>query len=144
MHKEKKPWNSSGTKIHFSKKQLLNLLLNCCNLRFYLGSLVLSNTGCYDRPAYTTGSSEGLFGSNKNEGHILILAQQWDMKKNLQWFTVSCKDNKFSLTPIQSFRSFISSLSQLLIVRSLLNEIQYFGSESLLCKRISFGVDFPM
>merc|ERR1712106_817021 len=125
----------------FLEEQLLNLLLDGSDLRFDLRALILSHAGSNDWPTNPTGSAQGLLGPDKHVGHVLILAQEGDVKENFQRLTVSGEDDKLSLTPVEGLGGLIGSLPQLLVVSGLLNQVQDLGGESLLSQGVGLGVN---
>jgi len=130
----------SQVHFHLSEKQLLNLLLDGGNLRLDLRTLVLGHASSDDRPANPTCSAQSLLGPDEHVGHVLVLAQQGDVEKNLQRLTVSCEDDKLGLTPVEGLSGLVGTLPQLLVIRSLLDQIENLGREGLLCQGVGFWV----
>lgn len=62
------------------------------------------------------------------------------MKNNLNRLNVGRHDDKFSNSSVQSFCSFIGTLFELLVVRSLLDQIENLVRETCVSKRKGFRV----
>jgi len=110
------------------EQQLLNLLLNGLNLRLDLRALVLSHAGSDDRPADATGTTESLLGPDEHVGHVLVLAEQRDVEENLERLAVGRQHNKLRLATVQGLGRLVGTLAKLLVVGSLLNEVEDLGA----------------
>jgi len=64
------------------------------------------------------------------------------MEKDLQWLTVSSQHNELRLTTVKGLGGLVGSLSHLLVVGCLLNQVQNLGGQSLLGEGVSLGVNF--
>ena len=117
--------------LHCLKKQLLNLLLDGVDLGLDLRTLVLGNTGTNDWPGDATGTAQSLLGADKHVGDVLVLAQQRNVQQNLQGLAVCGQHNELSLSTVQGLGGLVGSLSDLLVVAGLLNQVQNLGGQCL-------------
>ena len=62
------------------------------------------------------------------------------MEEDLERLAVSCQDHKLGLASVEGLCGLIGSLPQLLVVSSLLDQIQDLGSQSLLSQGVGLGV----
>ena len=112
------------TKLNCSQKHLFNLVFHFLNLA--IDWTIWLGKNCYgnDVSWNTTCSSKGRLFWDINVWNIFILAQKWQMKNDLKWFSISSKDNQVSNTSIKGFGCFISSLLQQLEVFGLVHQIE--------------------
>ena len=90
--------------------------------------------GSDDWSGDSTGTTKSLLGSYEHIGHVLVLAEQRNMEKDLQWLTVSSQHNELRLTTVKGLGGLVGSLSHLLVVGCLLNQVQNLGGQSLKIK----------
>lgn len=82
-------------------QQLLNLVDHGSDLRLQLRTVVGQNGGGDDGTRHTTGTSEGSLGRNKDVRHVLVFAQQRQMEKNGQRFSVGSHDDQLGNTTVE-------------------------------------------
>lgn len=124
----------------FLDHELFDGILKILNLGLQLATLIAGDGTCNDRSCDATCSAKCLFRRNKNIGNILIFSKQWKMKEDLEWLSISCQHDEFRHTPVQCLRSFIGALLELLVVGSLLNEVQYCNCHLGIRQGVCFGV----
>lgn len=61
------------------------------------------------------------------------------MEDDLKWLGISCKNDDFSCSSVKSLGCFVGSLSELLVVVGLLNEVEDCGSQVRFGERVSLG-----
>lgn len=123
-------------------QQLLNILLDSCDLRLELRSFVDCHRASDDWSRNTASTSESLLGANEDIWNVLVLAEKWQMQQNLQRFGICCHHNEFAETTIQRLGCLVCTTSNLLVVDRLLNQIHDFGGECRISEWVSFRVDF--
>ena len=79
--------------------------------------------GTNDWPGDATGTAQSLLGADKHVGNILVLAEQWDVQQNLQGLAVGGQHNELGLSTVQGLGGLVGSLSDLLVVAGLLNQV---------------------
>ncbi len=87
--------------------------------------------GTNDWPGDATGTAQSLLGADKHVGDVLVLAQQRNVQQNLQWLAVCGQHNELSLSTVQGLGGLVGSLSDLLVVAGLLNQVQNLGGQCL-------------
>merc|ERR1719190_215545 len=86
--------------------------------------------------------SKSLLGADKDVGDVLVLAEQRDVKENLKRLAVRRQHNKLSLPTVQGLGCFVGTLAELLVVGSLLDQVEDLGGQCLLGQGVSLGVHF--
>lgn len=71
----------------------------------------------------------------------LVLAEQWEVKKNFKRFGISGHHNQISDASVQGLGGFVSTFLQLLVILSLLNKVKNCYGQFRIGKRIGFWVD---
>jgi len=69
-------------------------------------------------------TSQGGLGFDKDVRDVLLFAKQGKMQQNFERLRVSGKDYEFGDTTVQGFRGFVSTLFELLVLGSLIDELQ--------------------
>ncbi|XP_048514999.1 uncharacterized protein LOC105689661 [Athalia rosae] len=87
----------------------------CLNLRFQLGSFIHGDRASNHRSGNATGTTQGSFTPNKNIGDVLVLAKQRKMH-------------------------LIGSLAELLVIHSLLHQVEDLCCQGGVSQRISLGI----
>merc|ERR1719319_557679 len=82
----------------------------------------------------------GLLGPYKYVGHVLVLAKEGDVKKDLQGLAVSSHHYELGLSTVQGLCGLVCSLPELLVVCRLLDEVENLGAEGLVSQGVGFGV----
>eukprot|EP00732_Lithocolla_globosa_P005474 Lithocolla_globosa_v1_NODE_5683_length_1201_cov_757.212914.p1 type:complete len:154 gc:universal NODE_5683_length_1201_cov_757.212914:1077-616(-) len=134
--------SARGKFFFFLDKQSFDGIADCLDLGLQLRTVIGGDGAGNDRPGDTAGATKGLLGRHKHVRNVLILAQQRQVEKDLQWFCISSHHNKLTNSSVQGFGSFICSLLQLFVVRSLLNDVDDLLSKFSICERKGFGVQF--
>ncbi len=97
-----------------------------------MGSIVGGDTGSDDRAGNTTGSSEGNLGGDEHIGNVLIFTEQGQVKEDLEGLGIGSHDDKLRDTSVQSLGGLIGSFLQLLIVGSLLHQVEDGDREGII------------
>ncbi len=127
-----------------SHQELLDLLLDGGDLGLDLGALVLGDGGGDDRPGHPAGPAQRLLASNKDVGHVLVLAEQGDVEEDLQGLGVGGQDHKLALPPVEGLGGLIGALAHLLVVDSLLRQVEDLGGEGLVRQRVRLRVHLDL
>ena len=112
------------------------------DLRRELGSVIGQDGARHDGAGHAAGSSEGNLGGDKDVRDVLVFAQQRQMEEDLQGLGVGSHDNQVSDTSVESLGGLVGALLQLLVVGSLLHEVQDGDGQLGVSEGVSLGVDF--
>ena len=83
-------------------------------------------------------ATETFVPGHKDIGHILIFAKQRQVQKDFDGLGIGSHDNHFGNTSIQGFGRFVGPLLCLLVVHSLLHQIQQGDGKFSISERKSF------
>ena len=83
-----------------------------------------------------------MLGAGENVGYVLILAQQRNVKKNLQRFGIGGQDDEFGLASVQSLGCLVGALPKLLVVARLLDQVENFRRQGGFGEGVGLRVDF--
>jgi hypothetical protein len=72
---------------------------------------------------HSTGSSQGHLRGHIDVGHVLILAEEWKMKKNSERARVGGKDNQFADAAVECLGRLVGAFLKLPVMCGLLHEI---------------------
>lgn len=114
--------------------------LNGLDLALELTGLVSSDRGGDNRAGNATGPAEGGLGGNKNVRHVLVLAEQGQVEHDLNGFDVGSHDDKLADTAVERLGGLVGALLQLLVVRSLLDEVEDLVGERSISQGEGLGV----
>ena len=64
------------------------------------------------------------------------------MEEDLQWLGVGGQDDELTLTTVQGLGGLVCPLPHLLVVDSLLGQVEDLGGEGLVGQGVGLGVDF--
>lgn len=123
-------------------QQLLNLSTDVLDLGGKLRRLVREDTATDHRSRHTARSAQGNLGRNENISDVLILAQKRKVEEDLQGLGIGRHNNQIGDTSVQGLGGLVGTLLQLLVVGSLLHQVQDGHGELGVGKGVSFGVDF--
>lgn len=108
-----------------SHKQSLNSHLDRLNLRLELRPLLYGDWGSNDGARHPTGPAQGLLGADKHVRDVLVLAEQWQVEDDLQWFSISGHHDELSDASVQGFSGWGWSRVRKYISDSLKPKILY-------------------
>ena len=103
---------------------MLNLVLHFLHGSAYWGVLLGKNSDGNDVSGNTAGSAEVGLLSDVDVWHVLVFAEEGQMKDDLKWLGVASEHDQVSASSVQSLGSLIRSLLQQLEVLCLIQEIQ--------------------
>ena len=86
-----------------SNQQSLNSSLNRLNLGLELRSLLYGDRGSNDGAWHPTGPAQGLLGADEHVRDVLVLAEQWQVEDDLQWFSISSHHDELGDASVQGF-----------------------------------------
>lgn len=95
LHHQEDCCNSNNNKTK-SHQQSLNGHLHRLNLWFQLRPLLYGDRGSNDGAGHPAGPAQSLLGADKHIRDVLVLAEQRQVKDDLQWFSISGHHNKLS------------------------------------------------
>jgi len=125
-----------------SDEQLLDVLLNGDDGRFELRLLVDSDGAGDHRARHAARATQRRFGSDEDVRDVLVLAKQREMQDDLQRLRVRRHHDKLGDAPIQRLRRLVGALFQLLVITSLLNQLEDVLGQLRIRQRIGFWVNF--
>lgn len=114
--------------------------LNGLDLALELTCLVGSDRGGDNRARDTTGPAEGGLAGNEDVRDVLVLAKKGQVENDLDGLDVSGHDDELADTTVQGLGSLVGTLLELLVVRSLLDEIEDLVGEGGISQRERLGV----
>lgn len=86
--------------------------------------MVACHRGSNNRSAHTTSTPKGSLIRNENIRDILILTQKRQVQDDLQGLGISSHDDELGDTAVQGLGGLVGTLTKLLVVTGLLDEIQ--------------------
>jgi hypothetical protein len=104
-------------------QQLLDLDLDVSDQALHLRSVVGENGAGNHWARHAACAAECNLGRDKYIWHVLIFAEQRQVKKNLQGLSVGSHDDEISDTTVKCLGCFVGTLLELLVVGCLLNGI---------------------
>ena len=114
--------------------------LDGLDLALKLPSLVGCDRARDDRARNTTGPTKSSLAGNKDIRNVLVLAEQGKVEDNLDGLDVGSHDNELADTTVESLGSLVGTLFELLVVGSLLDEIEDLVGEGGISQRESLRV----
>lgn len=114
--------------------------LNGLNLALELPSLVGDHRARDNRARNTTGTTKSSLAGNKDVRNVLVLAEQGKVEDDLDGLNVSGHDDELADTTVEGLGGLVGTLLELLVVRSLLDEIEDLVGEGGISQRESLGV----
>ena len=114
--------------------------LDGLDLALELAGLVGGDRARDDGAADTTGATEGGLAGHEDVGHVLVLAQQGKVEHNLDGLDVGSHDDELADTTVERLGGLVGTLLELLVVRSLLDQVEDLVGERGISQRESLGV----
>jgi hypothetical protein len=121
-------------------KEVLNFSLDGLDLRLQFRAFITSDRCRNHSTGHTTSSAQSLLGRDKDVGDILVFAKKGQVQENLKRLGIGSHDNEFRSSSVESLGGFVGSLFELLVVRSLLDQVKNLVGQVGIGKRECFGV----
>jgi len=125
-------------------QELLDLELDSQDLGLEVRALVGGDRAGNDGAGDTAGTAESGLGGDENVGDVLVLAKKRQVQENLNGLGVGGHDDELGDTTVESLGGLVSSLLELLVVGSLLDQIHDGVGKSSIGKGPGFGVEFSL
>lgn len=123
-------------------QETFDLLLDRRDLRFQLRTLVNRDRTGDDGTGHATGTTQSLLRAHEHVGHVLVLAEQWQVEQDLQGFSIGGHHDELGQTAVQRLGGLVGTLAQLLVVQSLLDEVHDLRGERGVGQGECLGVNF--
>merc|ERR1740120_10321 len=123
-HVRCEPTRSKRMKSCPSDQDHLDLILQVLDLRVQLRTLLRSNRARNHWPGHAARSAKCGLRLDEDARDVFVLANQWQVKQDLQWLGVSSEDDELCRAAVQRLRGLVGSFLQLLIVRRLLHKVE--------------------